>query len=169
MIKIYDDFFTEDTHREVKNRLDQKSWTFNGGSKSSPMWHCDYLAQDFYFNNYLYKLICKRLGQEFHKTVRIYANGQTAGQCGTPHRDDGDFTFLYYPSLEWPVTNQGHLIFLQETGQNIEGQTVVLHRPNRAVIFDANMWHYADAPCRHFNGLRISLAYKLMKYENAGN
>ena len=38
-------------------------------------------------------------------------NGQTSGQCGTPHTDDGDLTFLYYPNLEWDVKWQGHLIF----------------------------------------------------------
>ncbi len=169
MIEIYDNFFKEDTHREVKNRLDQKSWTFNGGSENSPMWHCDFLSKDFYFNTYLYREICKNLGREFRSIERIYANGQTAAQCGTPHKDDGDLTFLYYPAFEWPVDNQGHLIFLEENEENIEGQTIVLHKPNRAVLFTANMWHYADAPCRFFKGLRISLAYKLLEYETLSN
>ena len=37
----------------------------------------------------------------------------------------------------------------------------VSYKPNRAVLFPAKIIHYADAPSRFFNGLRISLAYKL--------
>ena len=38
---------------------------------------------------------------------------------------------------------------------------MIIYRSNRALLFDSNICHYACAPSRFFNGLRISLAYKL--------
>ena len=37
---------------------------------------------------------------------------------------------------------------------------IVTYKPNRAVLFPANMLHYADAPHSLYSGLRVSLAYK---------
>ena len=38
-------------------------------------------------------MISSKLNGKF-KVLRIYTNGQTAGQCGSLHNDDGDFTFI---------------------------------------------------------------------------
>ena len=160
MVEIYDDFFTEEIHLEIFNRLRTPRWGLSGGTERKPeiFWHFDGLEKENYFSEFLYNLICEKLNRKFSGFKRIYANGQTAGQCGTPHRDDGDLTFLYYPADMWDVKWQGHLIFLDEMG---EGDRIVIHKPNRAILFDGKQKHYADAPSRFFNGLRISLAYKL--------
>ena len=160
MVEIYDDFFTEEIHLEIFNRLRTPRWGLSGGTERKPeiFWHFDGLEKENYFSEFLYNLICEKLNRKFSGFKRIYANGQTAGQCGTPHRDDGDLTFLYYPADMWDVKWQGHLIFLDENG---EGDRIVIHKPNRAILFDGKQKHYADAPSRFFNGLRISLAYKL--------
>ena len=47
-----------------------------------------------------------------------------------------------------------------------EIEKIVTYKPNRAVIFQSNNVHYADAPHRLYNGLRISLAYKFKRHEN---
>tara|TARA_B100000945_G_scaffold174711_1_gene140048 strand:+ start:64 stop:552 length:489 start_codon:yes stop_codon:yes gene_type:complete len=160
MIKVYDDFFPEEIREEVHARLMEPHWHLKGGTQQNPFWHYDELEKQEYFNDFLYKKICDKLGRTFKSVERIYANGQTACQCGNPHMDDGDLTFLYYPAPFWDVRWQGHLIFLLgEEGK--EDERIVLHRSNRAVLFDAKQWHYADAPERGYSGLRISLAYKL--------
>ena len=105
-------------------------------------------------------LVNHKLDTEFKGFERIYANGQTAGQYGTPHYDDGDLTFLYYPSPVWDTNWQGHLMFMNEVDEVVR---VVEHKSNGAVLFPGIIKHYADAPHRWFNGLRISLAYKLWK------
>ena len=163
MIEVYDDFFDEKIHLEIFNKLYYSSnWGISGGDSGKPeiFWHYDNLEKQDYFKDYIYKLICKKLNMNFKSVERIYANGQTAGQGGTPHRDDGDLTFLYYPAPEWNISLQGHLIFLNDSG---EANKVVEYKSNRAVLFDGKIAHYADAPSRFFNGLRISLAYKLWK------
>ena len=161
-IQVYDDFFDKDTHNEIFNRLMKPNWGISGGNEGKPeiFWHYDDLEKQEYFSDYLYNLICKKVNMNFKSVERIYANGQTACQCGTPHYDDGDLTFLYYPSPVWDTNWQGHLMFMDE---NDEVVRVVEHKPNRAVLFPGIIKHYADAPHRWFNGLRISLAYKLWK------
>ena len=175
-IEVYDDFFEEKIHLDIFKKLMTSNWGISGGVPEKPeiFWHYDGLDKQEYFSDYLYKLICKKLGKGFKSVERIYANGQTAGQCGTPHCDDGDFTFLYYANLEWDVNWQGHLIFMENekdkqkegnafVNTNMETSRIVSYKPNRAILFPAKIWHYADAPSRFFNGLRISLAYKLWK------
>ena len=118
----------------------------------------DNLEEEDYFNTFLFEKIKEALDfKDGVRVRRIYANGQTAGQCGSPHIDDGDFTFLYYPNLEWKVEDQGHLFFFKDE----EVSRVIQYKPNRALVFPAKIMHYADAPSRFYNGLRISLAYKL--------
>ena len=162
MIEVYDDFFDDDIHQEVYSKLMRPNWGISGNNpgKLEIFWHYEGLENEEYFSEYLYEKICNKLDTEFKGFERIYANGQTAGQYGTPHYDDGDLTFLYYPSPVWDTNWQGHLMFMDE---NDEVVRVVEHKPNRAVLFSADIWHYADAPSRFYNGLRISLAYKLWK------
>ena len=162
MIEVYDDFFDDDTQQEIYSKLMRPNWGISGNNpgKLEIFWHYEGLENEEYFSEYLYEKICNKLDTEFKGFERIYANGQTAGQYGTPHYDDGDLTFLYYPSPVWDTNWQGHLMFMDE---NDEVVRVVEHKSNRAVLFPGIIKHYADAPHRWFNGLRISLAYKLWK------
>ena len=155
MIEVYDDFFPEEIHHQIYTFLmDTGGWKLHGGCSTNRFWHFDDLEQIEYFNDFLYKEIITKLNKKFSKFNRIYANGQTAGQCGTSHTDDGDFTFLYYPCLEWKLEWEGHLVFPTD-------DRIIKYKPNRAVLFSGNQLHYANAPNRCYNDLRISLAYKL--------
>ena len=162
-ILVYDDFFTRDIQNEIFQKLLNSGWSYTGGNsgygveKLSRFWHVDDLENDKYFSSFLYHKICQNLNKKFSGFARIYANGQTACQYGTPHTDDGDITFIYYPNFEWGLTWQGGLFFIK----NDEIERTITYKPNRAVLFPAKIRHYADAPSRFFNGLRISLAYKL--------
>ena len=114
-----------------------------------------------YFYDFLFKKIIDKLNKKIDRFERLYANGQTSGQCGTLHIDDGDSTFLYYPNPEWKTDYQGHLIFFNGDEEDSEACRIVEYKPNRAIFFDGKIPHYADAPDRCYNDLRISLAYKL--------
>lgn len=161
-ILVYDDFFPIDIQKEIFQKLLNSGWSYTGGGgigddKISRFWHVDGLENDEYFSSFLYDKICQNLNKKFSGFSRIYANGQTACQYGTPHIDEGDTTFIYYPNLEWGLTWQGGLFFIE----NNEITKIISYKPNRVVLFPAKIKHYADAPFRFFNGLRISLAYKL--------
>ena len=157
-LKIIDNFFSENIRREIYDLLRYGSnWSFTGGREDRRFWHVDKLEEDIFFNTYLFNIICDELDKDF-SIKRIYANGQTANQCGNPHYDDGDMTFIYYPNPVWKLEDQGHLIFLKSDD---EVSNVVTYKSNRAILFPSSIKHYSDAPHRLFSGLRISLAYKL--------
>ncbi len=180
-LSIIDNFFTEDIHKEIYDILIHKSqWSFTGGNINNPFWHIDNLEKVKYFNDFLLNIIRQKaqISEDF-SIGRIYTNGQTAGQCGYPHTDDGHLTFLYFPNLEWEIGWQGHLFFVNKTSpifgtkdredwdyvydENDEVSQVVKYKPNRAVFFPSHIVHYADAPHRLFNWIRLSLAYKFDK------
>ena len=157
-LKIIDNFFSENIRKEIYDLLRYGSnWSFTGGREDRRLWHVDRLEEDIFFNTYLFNIICDELDKDF-SIKRIYANGQTANQCGNPHYDDGDMTFIYYPNPVWKLEDQGHLIFLKSDD---EVSNVVTYKSNRAILFPSSIKHYSDAPHRLFSGLRISLAYKL--------
>tara|TARA_Y100001963_G_C6666870_1_gene393141 strand:+ start:330 stop:869 length:540 start_codon:yes stop_codon:yes gene_type:complete len=169
-IEIYDNFFSKEDHKKIWESLAYKPrWSFTGGAGGvggAKFWHLDNLEKEKYFNEYLFEKICSNIDtRKFGKVRRIYANGQTGGQWGYPHRDDGDITFLYYPNLDWKLDWQGHLVFIDGKGDIAE---TVVYRPNRAVLFPAHVMHYATAPHTSYMGIRISLAYKFWNTHHSG-
>ena len=163
MIEVYDNFFSREIQEQIYGFLMYNGgWRLCGGAPATRFWHFDELEKIDYFNNFLYEKITSKLNKKFNGYGRIYANGQTAGQCGNPHIDaDGDLTFLYYPNPEWKLDYQGHLIFLKDDSEDAEVDRIIEYKPNRAILFDGKIPHYADAPRRDYNDLRISLAYKM--------
>ena len=76
MIKVYDDFFSEDTRKEIWDLLLRPKWAPDGGSVNNWFWHMDNLESEEYFSKYLYEIICDKLNINY-KIGRIYANGQS--------------------------------------------------------------------------------------------
>ena len=158
-ISVYDNFFEEEIQNEIWEKMMRPKWSFTGGGTINRFWHMDGLEKEKYFSEYLYEIICKKLDKRFTSIGRIYANGQTAGQNGSIHSDDGETTFLYYANLEWKIQYLGHLMFIDL--ENDEIIKTVSYKPNRAVLFPANIKHFAQAPnSKFFNDVRVSLAYK---------
>ena len=156
-IEILDNFFDAATQEEILKLMERPKWSFTGGRIPNQFWHMDGLEAEPFFRQKLFSRICKSLGEEYD-VVRIYANGQTATQHGSPHTDDGDFTFLYYPNPRWNKNWGGALHFFDDDGATVHA---VDYKPNRAVFFPADLVHAAEAPSAEFPGLRVSLAYKL--------
>ena len=156
-ISVYDNFFEEEIQKEIWKKMMRPKWSYTGGgTTSNRFWHMDGLENEKYFNEYLYEIICKKLNKKFSNILRIYANGQTPGQNGSIHRDDGEMTFLYYANLEWKMEYQGHLNFYIDGGKE-----TVIYKSNRVVLFPADLRHCAEAPSNKAKELRVSLAYKL--------
>ena len=160
MIKIFDNYYTEKENHQINDKLTEPKWAYTGGGVSdgdyhSYFWHMDNLENDNFFLT-LYAKTVKNLELKNPSLIRIYANGQTAGQTGLPHEDDGDTTILYFPK-PWMHIWGGHLYFLENN--NIT--SVVEYKQNRLVVFPANTTHYASPTERQYLGLRTSLAFKV--------
>tara|TARA_B100001057_G_scaffold218524_1_gene218671 strand:+ start:123 stop:623 length:501 start_codon:yes stop_codon:yes gene_type:complete len=159
MIKVLDNVFNEDDFVSINQHLQESKWSFTGGDDvgyfKSFFWHMNFLEKDNYFLS-IYKKLINHLELKNTSIVRIYANGQTAGQSGVPHQDDGDLTILYFPT-PWNHYYGGHLNFIE----NNNLKSVIEYKTNRMVVFPAKTIHYASPPERQYDGLRISLAFKL--------
>jgi len=97
------------------------------------------------------------------QVLRQYANGHTYGLGGQAHSDDpgpGHYTFLYCPMPEWRPEWGGETVFHHENG---EIAVAFLPRPGRVVFFDSRILHSGRAPSRAYGGLRVTIAFKLVR------
>ena len=120
---------------------------------------------NYFFEVELFKYIKNKIQiqdeLEFYP-YHIYANGQTVGQTGNWHIDSKkskDWTFLYYVNTEWDIPKWGGSTYFCDF--NKKDPIINLYKPNSAVLFKSDIWHYADPPSLQSNVLRITLAYKL--------
>jgi len=174
-LKIHDNFFPPEEIETINSYLTRPKWSFNGGgsyvndtSFNSHFWHMDGLEKEDYFGKDIWEFVrrqCFGYDKSYYRSqppykkvelIRIYANGQTAGQHGVPHKDDGDITVLYFPN-KWEHYWGGHLHLIWDN--HID--RIVQYKHNRIVMFDANVEHYSTAPVLSYGGLRMSLAFKV--------
>lgn len=163
-ITVFNDLFSDDVQVEILTILRKPAWSMGfapeiEGDDPAPakLWHMNGLEDYPLFSDVLLARI-RELFQTDFRLGRVYANGQLACQKGDLHRDDGDFTFLYFPLQVWRKDWGGNLVFFDDEG---EARTVVSYIPNRAVSFPASVLHGAEAPARDYQGLRVSVAWKL--------
>ncbi len=163
--RFYDVLPNKD-HNECYQKLINGSWNFSGWSNADDptrFWNMP-LQHDDFFTSYFLNVICSTTGRKFY-TERVYANGQTHGQCGSLHtdhiegREDVSYTFLYYANPEWYSVWGGGTAFWASRNQH----KVEEYIPNSAVIFKGNTLHAGLEPTRHCYGLRITVAYKLIE------
>ena len=83
---------------------------------------------------------------------RIYCNAHTHGLEPHMHVDDGDFTMIYYPRLDWKTDAWGG-------GTLIDGR-LVPYKGNRLVVFDAILPHKAMPVSRECYELRSVVVFK---------
>lgn len=165
-IKTYDDFLSmEDWEYVVKKTICGNEWSFRGGNPNYKLWTMG-LENDDFFSEHMFSLI-KKINPNFRLRM-VYANGQTHGICGDLHRDvDGPkaltanryYTFIYYANFDWLPQFGGSTIFSSDDS----GTEVYTHypKPNSAVLFDSTILHAGLQPTSFFNGLRVTIAFKL--------
>ena len=89
---------------------------------------------------------------------RIYFNAHTYGIEPLPHRDDGDFTMIYYPDMKWRK---------DWGGGTVVGGELVPYVGNRLIVFDATTPHQAMPVSRQCYELRSVIVFKT--YIEGGN
>jgi hypothetical protein len=160
-MKTYNNFLTEQDKSYIQSVIDSPKWAW--GHKSilngnSSFWKIDYLEFDDFFNPYLLNKIQELTGDKLI-IERIYMNGHTATSGGNTHIDsefEQGRTFLIYCNPEWNIEWGGGTYFE-------ENDTIVLNKPYSAVYFQNNLNHCAMPISKNFNGLRATLAFKLLK------
>ena len=103
---------------------------------------------------------------------RIYCNAHTHGIEPHIHKDDGDFTMIYYPRLDWETEwGGGTAIFEEETNdrnsplykeeyKHLQINEHVVYKGNRLLVFDAHLSHQAQPVSRQCYELRTCVVFK---------
>ena len=160
-MKIYDNFLTEQDKDYIQSIIRSPKWKWFHKSKPTDIdcfWQLGNLEFDTFFNPYLLNKIKELTGDDL-AIERIYMNGHTGGGHGNMHKDsefDLGRTFIVYCNPEWNIEWGGGTYFA-------ENDTVVNNKPYSAVYFQNNIEHFATPLSKDFNGLRVTLAFKLLK------
>lgn len=168
--------FTEVLDIEYFNKLSDKlsqssSWEFANTSGQVPFakdgfrfWYNELIA-DTDFTGPVFDRICELTNRKF-KLYKVAANGQTYGQPGHLHIDLDDpngYTFLLYMNNYWHLEWGGPTIIYDHERHTYEH---VLPFPNTGILFKGSLLHFGSEPTRHFTGLRMSVAYKIIEETN---
>jgi len=77
------------------------------------------------------------------------------------HTDDGDFTIIYYPRMDWkPEWGGGTLIGAEDKDDSEAAWQLVPYVGNSLVIFDAHLPHMAMPVTRECYELRSVIVFK---------
>ena len=93
-------------------------------------------------------------------------NAHTHGLEPNIHQDDGDFTMIYYPRMDWQIEWGGGTSVYTEsttigsTDPSADVDRHVAYRGNRLLVFDAYLPHQAMTVSRQCYQLRSVIVFK---------
>jgi hypothetical protein len=186
MIDVYDDVLDIDSAIAIDNTIQKLKWRYyypSDRDKPNRHWHilCGNNKEECEKNGYhwahvLFDVYMNKL--EFTKNYkidgykRIYCNAHTHGIEPHVHKDDGDFTMIYYPRMDWKMEwGGGTAIFKQLVNvpntpdfekefQNLEIDSHIKYKGNRLIVFDAYLPHQAQPVSRECYELRTCVVFK---------
>ena len=184
MIDIFDDVLEEHNATLIDDEVRKISWRYDYHSNKSKVnkhWHilCGHNKEECEKNAYpwahtLFEVFLAKY--DFHKKYsidgyeRIYCNAHTHGLEPHIHCDDGDFTLIYYPRMDWKTEWGGGTVIFEDIRPkspltiseiaNIEIDRHVNYKGNRLIVFDAYLPHQAQPISRECYELRTCVVFK---------
>ena len=165
MIDVYDDVLEEHNAILIDDEVKKLSWKYDypsEPSKPNKHWHvlcghnkeeCDAASYDWahtIFNMFMDKLDFKSK-YNVENYERIYCNAHTHGIEPHLHIDDGDFTMIYYPRMDWKK---------EWGGGTLVDDTLVPYAGNKLIVFTASLPHKAMPVSRECYQLRTCVVFK---------
>ena len=148
----FNNVLTQSEIDTVTNNLSDSKWGFGFTSTDpdKPIWN---------YNTEAGKPVAELVASKLldYTLLSWNINGQTIGQNGAWHQDsyeDCTHAFIYF-FQDWNYTWGGRL-HLSHKG----GPTIITPERNIGILFDASIYHYAEAPTVN-NVMRISVGLKL--------
>ena len=140
---------------KVEKMLSDSKWGFGFTSTDPdrPIWNFDNES-----GKVVAELVASKL--EGYELTTWNINGQTIGQHGSWHIDQSSIcthVFIYF-FQHWKYDWGGRL-HLQT---NDKDTTIITPERNTGILFDASIYHYAEAPIID-NIIRMSVGLKLLK------
>ena len=178
-IEIFDDVFAEHDAQIIHDMItnDNFLWHYyHKSEKGTAVYHWHRLAghnenelieNDFewvmpIWNHILFKYeLDTKYGINTFR--RIYFNAHTYGIEPLPHRDDGDFTMIYYPDMKWRKDWGGGTVIWNEETTEIEKH--IAYTGNRLMVFPARRLHQAQPINLDCYRLRTCMVFKVFLTE----
>jgi hypothetical protein len=165
MIDVYDDVLEEHNALLIDDEVKRLSWKYDYSSeptKPNKHWHvfCGHSEEECSLSNYywvdpLFQMLMNKFDfkskYNIDSYIRIYCNAHTHGIEPHLHIDDGDFTMIYYPRMDW---NQ------EWGGGTLVDDTLVPYAGNKLVVFTASLPHKAMPVSRECYQLRTCVVFK---------
>jgi len=165
MIDVYDDVLEEHNAILVDEEVKKLAWKYDypsEPSKPNKHWHvlcghnkeeCD--KSNFYWAHTIFNMFMDKLDfkskYNVDNYIRIYCNAHTHGIEPHLHIDDGDFTMIYYPRMDWKN---------EWGGGTLVDDTLVSYAGNKLVVFTASLPHKAMPVSRECYQLRTCVVFK---------
>ena len=165
MIEIYDGVVEDHVAELIASEIKNIHWKFDYPSNKehqSRHWHVLCGTNENELISYCFEWVTPiwtsaMFKYDFKNTynvdtyIRIYMNAHTHGIEPVMHKDDGDFTMIYYPRMDWKPEWGG--------GTLIDGE-LIPYVGNRLVVFDAHLPHMAMPVTRECYALRSVIVFK---------
>ena len=171
MIDVYDNVLEDHNAILIDDEVKKLSWKYDypsEPSKPNKHWHvlcghnkqeCD--AASYYWAHSLFNMFVNKFDfkskYNVEDYVRIYCNAHTHGIEPHLHIDDGDFTMIYYPRMDWKK---------EWGGGTLVDDTLVPYAGNKLIVFTASLPHKAMPISRECYQLRTCVVFKCNVMEN---
>ena len=166
---IYDNVLEQNDAEEIQEKMKSLMWGYehkSNGEKINKHWHIfcgkELIEPEYGFLAPIWLTAKKKYDFENRYKVksfkRIYCNAHTHGIEPHLHTDDGDFTMIYYPRLDWKPEWMGGTAIWNEQENEIE--KYVNYIGNRLFVFDASLPHQAMTVSRQCYELRTCVVFK---------
>ena len=160
MMEVHDGILEDHNAILIDDAVKQLSWKYDyqsEPSKPNKHWHvlCGHNFKELTANGYdwadhIFHVAKSKLDKDL-TYERIYCNAHTHGIEPHLHIDDGQFTMIYYPRMDWKQ---------QWGGGTMVNSELVQYIGNRLVIFDAHLPHMAMPVSRECYELRTNVVFK---------
>ena len=178
MIDVYDNVLEDHVAEFVDMEIKKLAWWYDYSSvagKPNKHWHimAGDSVKDLEDSPYAFLLFI--LNAAFHKYnfkekykievfQRAYMNAHTHGIEPHLHMDDGSYTMIYYPRLDWQREWEGGTIIygkpISEKWDDPEIEKHVKYKGNRLIVFPAKRPHQALPVSRQCYKLRTCIVFK---------
>lgn len=157
-------FTSPDEWKIIQENMPSAPWLLQGNSTSGTKDPDKFWYTDLSHNEFFSKILFEKIPNGPWTLERVYANGQTFGQNGKFHQDSQNhrcWTFILYIN---PIDPDD----MNEWGGQTEfetnsGRFSQIPEPNLGILFKSDIFHRGFGPSKKVSGLRITIAWKLVK------
>ena len=165
MIDVYDNVLEEESALSIDKEVQKLNWKYyypSDSKKPQYHWHflCGHNKEECQLSatpwaHVLFEIFMNKLdfmeNYNIGEYERIYCNAHHHGIEPNIHTDDGDFTMIYYPKMDWQVEWGG--------GTVVDGH-LITNVGNKLIVFNADLPHQAQAISRECYELRTCVVFK---------